>query len=494
MSRRVRFIVSLFVLSSATLFSQENFKKHMIKKGETITSIAEKYEVNPSEIYKLNPNSKNLLQLNSVIFIPSESPKTVSQNTKVKSVQTFNDTQHEVAAKETLYGIARQYGTTVKDLNNANPQLANSGLQIGQKIIIPISGKAEQSTATHSETPSENKLVINNTKVTSEIKSEAALKSIEVSLNDTKYSIARQYGISIKEFNLANPTLGTKSLKVGQIISLPANAVRVIENVETSISSIDSRTSAEKKINSTSIANVEDNLSSFPKNNFNQNIVREVLPKETKFGIAKEFGISVAELEKQNPTIKNGLPVGYKLSISSRPLAQKSNQNEDNIVNKQEVKVSIDSAIADKNTIEMTKSEIRDFVHQARNTDVLDQLIEKASENIGTRYQTGGTSKSGFDCSGLMCTTFSAFDIKLPRSSIEQSGFGTKVEAQEAQKGDLIFFNTNGKNRINHVGMVVDVLDGEIKFIHASVGNGVIISSTKENYYKKKVVQVNRVL
>jgi cell wall-associated NlpC family hydrolase len=124
----------------------------------------------------------------------------------------------------------------------------------------------------------------------------------------------------------------------------------------------------------------------------------------------------------------------------------------------------------------------------------LDQLIEKAAENIGTRYQTGGTSKSGFDCSGLMCTTFGAFDIKLPRSSIEQSGFGTKVDAEEAKKGDLIFFKTNGRNHINHVGMVVEVCDGEIKFIHASVGNGVIISSTKENYYKKKVVQVNRVL
>ena len=148
----------------------------------------------------------------------------------------------------------------------------------------------------------------------------------------------------------------------------------------------------------------------------------------------------------------------------------------------------------ENNTIETTKSEIKSFVSMARNSDFLDQLIEKASENIGTRYQTGGTSKSGFDCSGLMCNTFGAFDIKLPRSSVEQSGFGTKVEAEEAKKGDLIFFKTNGRNQINHVGMVVEVCDGEIRFIHASVGNGVIISSTKENYYKKKVVQVNRVL
>jgi cell wall-associated NlpC family hydrolase len=37
---------------------------------------------------------------------------------------------------------------------------------------------------------------------------------------------------------------------------------------------------------------------------------------------------------------------------------------------------------------------------------ILDQLVSTASENIGTRYRSGGTTKEGFDCSGLMCTTF----------------------------------------------------------------------------------------
>ena len=93
-----------------------------------------------------------------------------------------------------------------------------------------------------------------------------------------------------------------------------------------------------------------------------------------------------------------------------------------------------------------------------------------------------------------MCTTFGAFDIDLPRTSIEQSHYGVKINNEDAQKGDLIFFKTNGRRQINHVGMVVEVNDGDIKFIHASVGGGVIISSIKEKYYSKKLTQINRVL
>jgi cell wall-associated NlpC family hydrolase len=92
-----------------------------------------------------------------------------------------------------------------------------------------------------------------------------------------------------------------------------------------------------------------------------------------------------------------------------------------------------------------------------------------------------------------MCYAFNAKDIILPRSSIEMSNYGVVVSPEEAKKGDLIFFKTRGGRQINHVGMVVEVLDGEIKFIHSS-SSGVMISSTKENYYKRTFSQINHVL
>jgi cell wall-associated NlpC family hydrolase len=128
------------------------------------------------------------------------------------------------------------------------------------------------------------------------------------------------------------------------------------------------------------------------------------------------------------------------------------------------------------------------------NEELADELIRMASDNLGSRYRSGGTSKNGFDCSGLMYSTFSSLDIKLPRSSVEMATIGTKIDPNEAKKGDLIFFKTRGGNQINHVGMVVEVCDGEIRFIHSSTQSGVIISSTKEKYYEKNFTQINRVL
>jgi peptidoglycan DL-endopeptidase LytE len=128
------------------------------------------------------------------------------------------------------------------------------------------------------------------------------------------------------------------------------------------------------------------------------------------------------------------------------------------------------------------------------NSNLLDQLVINASENIGTRYRAGGTIKGVFDCSGLMAATFGSLDIKLPRTAREQSNFGIKIDATFTQKGDLIFFSTNRRGNFNQVGMATDVIVDEIKFIHASIQKGVIISLTKKSYYAKDFRQINTVI
>jgi len=122
------------------------------------------------------------------------------------------------------------------------------------------------------------------------------------------------------------------------------------------------------------------------------------------------------------------------------------------------------------------------------------QMINNAMGFIGVKYHGGGTSIAGMDCSGMVTAVFNIFDMKLPRSSNQMATVGEKIDNKDAKKGDLIFFKTNGRSVINHVGMVVEVLADEIKFIHSSTQSGVIISSTKEPYYKRTFAQVNRVL
>lgn len=125
---------------------------------------------------------------------------------------------------------------------------------------------------------------------------------------------------------------------------------------------------------------------------------------------------------------------------------------------------------------------------------VAEQLINVASDNLGTHYRAGGTTSAGFDCSGLMYSTFKKFDIILPRSSYEMAEAGEQIDLANAKKGDLIFFINRGQRRINHVGMIVEVNGDDIKFIHSATSGGVIISSLKESYYERTFKQINRII
>ncbi|QBZ97492.1 C40 family peptidase [Flavobacterium sangjuense] len=125
---------------------------------------------------------------------------------------------------------------------------------------------------------------------------------------------------------------------------------------------------------------------------------------------------------------------------------------------------------------------------------LVEQLINSASDNLGVNYRAGGTTPAGFDCSGLMYSTFKKYDITLPRSSHEMAEVGVQINPEKAKKGDLIFFINRGQRRINHVGMIVEINGDEIKFIHSSTQSGVIISSLKESYYERTFKQINRII
>ena len=122
------------------------------------------------------------------------------------------------------------------------------------------------------------------------------------------------------------------------------------------------------------------------------------------------------------------------------------------------------------------------------------QVVERANEYYGVRYRMGGMTKAGIDCSGLVCKAFESTDIKLPRTSNEMSRLGRRIETDEVRKGDLIFFRTRGRSAVNHVGLVVENNEGEIKFIQASSSKGVTLSSLNEAYYKNSFSHCNRVL
>jgi murein DD-endopeptidase / murein LD-carboxypeptidase len=122
-------------------------------------------------------------------------------------------------------------------------------------------------------------------------------------------------------------------------------------------------------------------------------------------------------------------------------------------------------------------------------------IINFAKQFDGVRYRYGGTTKAGMDCSGLVTTAFSAYNISLPRSSRDMAKEGIPVKVEDVMEGDLLFFKTNGRNNsISHVGLVVTSRTGLIEFIHASTSAGVIVSSLAERYWYNAFVEARRVI
>jgi cell wall-associated NlpC family hydrolase len=100
------------------------------------------------------------------------------------------------------------------------------------------------------------------------------------------------------------------------------------------------------------------------------------------------------------------------------------------------------------------------------------------------------------DCSGLLCNSFRAIDVSLPRSSADQSNLGQEVKMSDLQPGDLVFFATSNKKRkITHVGLVTERIGKDnIKFIHASSSLGVVETNIFADYYQKRFRVARRVI
>ena len=129
------------------------------------------------------------------------------------------------------------------------------------------------------------------------------------------------------------------------------------------------------------------------------------------------------------------------------------------------------------------------------NKSKADYIIDYAKQFEGTRYKWGGTTKSGIDCSGLVYKSFKSYDILIPRISRDMAKKGNKIQLKEVLRGDLLFFKTgNRRNSINHVGLIVAIRDNDIKFIHATSGNGVIISGLNETYWLNAFHEARRIL
>jgi LysM repeat protein len=299
--RELLTISLVFILSFNKITAQDSIIEHKIQKGETAYFIAQKYKVSVDEIYKLNPESQSGIKDNQILKIPVHAAEKPNQN----------QTTHIVGAKETLFGLSKQYGISVEALQNANPILAN-GLQIGQELVIPQTSNSPKTEITGS------------TKATHLVVAKESL-----------FSIARQYNVSVQDLETLNKDLLQNGLQIGQTIAIPNKR-----------KTLDGRV---RVINQETVFHV-------------------VEPKETKFSIAKKYGISIDQLESQNPEIVNGLVVGNKLAINTKEI-KPANESEELMLALAEKQVVVEKTKA--KTVEIDDLKDRLVVQKEMNQKII---------------------------------------------------------------------------------------------------------------------------
>ena len=255
-----------FIGMSVSAFAQQNFIKHKVESGETVTKIAQKYQVTPANIFKLNPDAQNGLKPETILLIPKGNGVIIRESElKASEKQT-----HIVSAKETVYGLTKLYNVTEAELEKANPGLAENGLKIGEELNIP---KIKAIVTPEKAVVSEAK----NTKIH------------VVEAKETMYSISKQYNVSIEDLEQLNPEV-KDGLQIGFTLKIPKEKIEKANKEEV-------------KANET-IIKVPTKSSL---------VTYEVQPKETLYGIATKTGYTQEELIALNPSLKEGVREGMTL-------------------------------------------------------------------------------------------------------------------------------------------------------------------------------------
>ena len=106
---------------------------------------------------------------------------------------------------------------------------------------------------------------------------------------------------------------------------------------------------------------------------------------------------------------------------------------------------------------------------QQNKSTTAQSVVNLARQFVGGKYSWGGSSPStGFDCSGLIKYVFNQVGINLPRTAAQQGKVGQKINLQQAQPGDVIWFGSKNSPSGEHIGLISRIDNGQIYIIDAA--------------------------
>lgn len=285
-----------------------------------------------------------------------------------------------------------------------------------------------------------------------------AAKTHKVKKNETLYSLAKKYHVSVDELKSAN-NLVHSHVKKGDVLVIPASSAVAGDRGE----GVRRKTATYK-----------------------------VKRGETLTRIAKKTGVSVSELKRLNGLTKNKVKPGQVLALQE---AESSEEPKQQVAKKVYLRHSdlFSEKDYEQSLADLTSPDPGQPVDLSKNlelkTDNVKMLKKTAYGFLGTRYRFGGSSRNGLDCSAFVQKVFHELEVSLPRSAREQFEIGNRVAPGDLQKGDLVFFRTYASYP-SHVGIYL----GDNRMIHASSRDRrVVVSSINTPYYRARFIGAKRI-
>lgn len=352
----------------------------------------------------------------------------------------------KVAKNDTVWGLAKKYNVSIDSIESTN-HISTSSHLILQNQSLTIPDKSSNTTKTNTDSSNTSSVTVNS--------------------GDSLWTIAQKYGTTVANLQKLNGFSDSETL------------ITVGQNLKVSGTATTTATQTTKTATTTSQVTVSAN-----------HVTYTVKSGDSLYTIAQEYGISVDSLRSSNNLSSVLLP-GQTLTINdptktpattttqttattstatdtssaatttSTQAASSSASSQATATSSstQTTAASSSSAATTNSTSQATQSTQATTTTSSQTATTstasvsASSVISYAEQFVGVPYVLGGTSPSGFDCSGFVQYVYAHFGVSLPRTSEAQSTIGSAVSVSSAQPGDLLFWG--GQGSAWHVGIYV---------------------------------------
>ena len=518
----------LFLASAATAVNADSV--HRVVKNDTVWALSQKFGVSIKSIEQLNhiDQNTNMIYVGQDLQIPNKDAQAPKNNTHTYTVQSgdslwaiaqkFNTSVDHLKQLNGLTSNLIYVGQTLKVDGQASAQPAKAATPAPAKTVAqPVQQQAPVTKASvasstqkaapvqQAQQPSVQSTVKSTPAVQSTVKQTPVASSVSSAAPASSATQAQPATSSVATSKVA-PAVSSSSATTVSSSQAPVSSSASSASVSSSsasqqtvVSSSSSQTSVASSVSSAAPASSVSSQSSSKQAVIAANhTTATVKSGDSLYTIAQEYGVSVASLREANPNLGNSLIVGQSLIVNNptkNPAAASSSSQQaqaSSASSQQQAPQAREAAAPQARTANSQQAAQSNNNQQQNNNNQAAQASSQAQQSsttrtgsgnnvvsyaesfIGVPYVYGGTTPSGFDCSGFVQYVYNHFGKSLPRTTTQQENCGTQIPVSQAQPGDLYFWGNKGS--AYHVAICV----GNGKYIAApEPGQSVSIGSTQ---------------